>query len=72
MVDQGSPSLEIPRCALPPTTMLYVGLTRAEREKAADLVQGLLDMVDDGHLLPTDRLRPRAMVISVTMTALQS
>ena len=25
-------------------------------------------MVDDGHLLPTDRLRPRAMVISVTMT----
>jgi hypothetical protein len=30
--------------------MLYVGLTRAEREKAADLIQGLLDMVDDGHL----------------------
>jgi hypothetical protein len=29
---------------------MYVGLTRAEGEKAADLIEGLLDMVDDGHL----------------------
>lgn len=27
-----------------------MALTKAERTKAIDLIQGLLDMVDDGHL----------------------
>jgi hypothetical protein len=30
--------------------MLYVGLTQAERQKADDLIQELLDLVDDGHI----------------------
>ena len=30
--------------------MLTVALTRAERQRAADMIQGLLDLVDDGHL----------------------
>jgi hypothetical protein len=30
--------------------MLYVGLTKAERQKADHLIQGLLDMVYDGDL----------------------
>jgi len=30
--------------------MLDVGRTRAERQKALDLIQRLLDLVDDGHL----------------------
>jgi hypothetical protein len=30
--------------------MVTVALTRVERQKAADLIQGLLDMVDDGHM----------------------
>jgi hypothetical protein len=30
--------------------MLYVGLTKAERQKALDLIQRLLDLVDDGDL----------------------
>jgi hypothetical protein len=30
--------------------MLYVGLTKAERQKADHLIQGLLDMVYDGHI----------------------
>ena len=56
MVDQGSPSQEIPD---PPSSgrMLYVGLTKAEQRGAADLIQRLLDLVDDGHLAadaPTD------------------
>ncbi len=28
----------------------YVALTKAERRKAAGLIQHLLDLVDDGHL----------------------
>jgi hypothetical protein len=49
VVDQGSPSLEIPD---PPSfgRMLYVGLTKAERRRADDLIQELLDLVDDGHI----------------------
>ena len=27
-----------------------MGLTRVERREALDLIQGLLDLVDDGHL----------------------
>ena len=30
--------------------MVTVALTRAERQKAADLIQRLLDLVDDGDL----------------------
>lgn len=30
--------------------MLYVGLTEAKRQKADDLIQRLLDLVDDGHI----------------------
>jgi hypothetical protein len=30
--------------------MMYVGLTKAERHKAVELIQHLLDLVDDGHL----------------------
>lgn len=28
----------------------HVAVTKAEREKAAELIQGLLDMIDDGDL----------------------
>ena len=57
MVDQGSPSLEIPD---PPFLRqdVYVGLTRAEREKAADLTQRLLDLVDEGDLAADVGRRP--------------
>ena len=49
VVDQGSPSLEIPD---PPSSgrMLHVGLTKAERQRADNLIQELLDLVDDGHI----------------------
>jgi len=30
--------------------MINVALTKAEQRKAADLIQELLDLVDDGHL----------------------
>ena len=30
--------------------MLHVGLTKAERQRADDLIQKLLDLVDDGHI----------------------
>jgi hypothetical protein len=30
--------------------MLCVGLTKAERQRADDLIQELLDLVDDGHI----------------------
>jgi hypothetical protein len=30
--------------------MMYVGLTKAERQRADDLIQELLDLVDDGHI----------------------
>jgi hypothetical protein len=31
-------------------SVVTVALTKAERQKAADLIQMLVDMVDDGHL----------------------
>jgi hypothetical protein len=65
--------------------MVTVALTKAERRKAADLIQCLLDMVDDGDLavdgpagvalvrrLEGAMFAPRAMDGTVTPTSSRS
>ena len=48
-VSPGTPILEIPD-VLVLGHYDHVAVTKAEREKAAELIQGLLDMIDDGDL----------------------
>ena len=46
-----------------------MGLTKAERQRADDVIQELLDLVDDGHIAAEDR--DKALIHTAAWTGLR-